>query len=136
MLTKPYRGRSSGPEDTIAMEVASFLRAATIEGALSATWTSIPHELGAVSVGSAQFRSMQSRYAKQIAMGLVTGSADYVFIDQNGGGWIELKSRTGSMQPSQRDFRTWCEIKCVRHAVCRSLDDVIDTLSAWGMLDG
>lgn len=133
MSFKNFKGRT-GPEDRIAIEVAMMLRVETIRGTLKATWTCIPHEVGATSLNSKGFRLAQTRYAKAKAMGLVTGSADYVFVWPDGGGWIELKAKDGSLSQPQRDFREWCETAGVRHAVCRSVEDVAETLFSWGVL--
>lgn len=128
MEVKHFRGRT-GPEDRIAIEVGNMLRAATLEAKLSAVWTHIPHEVG----GGNHLSSI--RYALAKAMGLITGSADYVFVWPEGGGWIELKSKTGSLSPAQRDFKQWCSTTGVKHAVCRSCEEVEETLRTWGVLN-
>lgn len=133
MNYRPFRGRT-GAEDDLAITVATYLRAATLEGKLKATWTCIPHEVGAVPQKNAKFKLAQTRYAKAKAMGLITGSADYVFVWAGGGGWIELKSATGSLSEHQRDFRDWCRATNSNHAVCRTLDEVVEKLIEWGVL--
>ena len=133
MQVKPFKGKK-GPEDRLAIDVASMLRIASLEGRLSATWTCIPHEVGAVRKGSSAFRLAQARYAKAKAMGLITGSADYVFVWPDGGGWIELKAPTGSLSPAQQDFRDWCAGAGTRFEVARSTDDVEAILIHWGVL--
>ena len=130
---RPYRG-TSGPEDQMAMAVATMLRCASIEGRLKATWTCIPHEVGAVPQKSAEFKKRQTRYAKAKAMGFIAGSADYVFVWPGGGGWIELKSDHGSLSPVQRTFRDWCKATGSHHAVCRSVDEVVEKLIEWQAL--
>jgi hypothetical protein len=130
---RPFRGRT-GEEDNLAIAVANYLRAATLEGRLRATWTCIPHEVGAVRPGSKEFNVAQTRYAKAKAMGLITGSADYVFVWQGGGGWIELKAPTGSLKPQQRDFRDWSQQTGSLWAKCKTIHEVINTLEGWGVL--
>jgi hypothetical protein len=130
----PFRGRTRGPEDDLALVVGAALRAWVLEGRLHATFTCVPHEVGAVSKTSPAFRPAQARYAKNIAQGLIAGSGDYVFVWEGGGGWIELKSSTGSLSPDQRDFRDWCGHAGARHAVCRTLDQVETVLRDWGAL--
>lgn len=127
MECKAFRGKT-GPEDQLAIEVANFLRAATLERRLLCTWTHIPHEVG----GGAKMARV--RYSLAKAMGLITGSGDYVFVGQCGGGWIELKSKTGSLTPQQKDFREWCSGTGVNHAVCRSLEEVVHHLKSWELL--
>lgn len=140
MSAKAFVGKLVGGlegEDHLAVQVAADLRQWTLEGRLSAVWTKIPHEVGACSPKSPSFRVSQARYAKQLAMGLVTGSADYVFtwMHGSGGGWIELKRAVGgSLSPEQRDFRDWCVTQGVRYATCRSRAEVKATLIEWGCL--
>lgn len=131
---EPFRGRTRGPEDDLALVVGSALRGWVLEGKLHATFTCVPHEVGAVSRNSPAFRTAQARYAKNIAAGLIAGSGDYVFVGEGAAGWIELKSSTGSLSPDQRDFREWCGFVGAHYAVCRTLDEVQATLRGWGML--
>lgn len=131
---KPFRGRTRGAEDDLALVVGSTLRAWTLEGRLHATWCNVPHEVGAVSKTDPGFRSAHARYAKNVAAGLIAGSGDYVFVAAGASGWIELKSSTGSLSAQQRDFRDWCAHVGARYATCRTLDQVEATLRGWGML--
>lgn len=130
----PFRGRTRGPEDDLALLVGSALRGWVLEGRLHATFTCVPHEVGAVSKTDPGFRSAQARYAKNVAAGLIAGSGDYVFVGADVAGWIELKSSTGSLSPQQRDFRDWCGHVGARYAMCRTLDQVEATLRGWDMM--
>ena len=123
-----------GPEDQASIEFANDLRGWTLEGRMVGTWTKIPHEVGAVRQTDGTFKRAQARYAKQAAMGLITGSADYVFVWPNDGGWIEFKSKTGTLTPAQQDFREWCGRAGVRHALARSRADGEAILKDWGVL--
>lgn len=124
---RTFKGRM-GEEDRISIEVATMLRVATLEGRLSATWTHIPHEVAA----RGKFANIHMAMAK--ALGLIKGSADFVFVWPEGGGWIELKTDTGSLSPHQRDFRDWAIASGCRHAVCRSCEEVVTKLIEWGVL--
>ena len=124
---KTFKGRA-GPEDRLSIETAIFLRCMTIEKKLRATWTHIPHEVG----GGGKLAAIRMALAK--AMGLIKGSADFVFVWPDGGGWIELKTEKGSLSPQQRDFRDWCVATGCRHAVCRTVEEVVQTLTEWGVL--
>lgn len=124
---KTWKGRA-GPEDKLAIDVAIYLRVATLEGRLRATWTHIPHEVG----GRGKLAMIRMALAK--AMGLIKGSTDYVFVWSDGGGWIELKAKDGSLTSEQKDFRDWCNATGCHHAVCRTLDDVVEELFSWGVL--
>lgn len=130
---RPYRG-STGEEDKLAISVATMLRVASLEGRLKATWTCIPHEVGAVPLKSAEFKKRQTRYAKAKAMGLIAGSTDYVFVWPGGGGWMELKTQNGALSPKQRQFRDWCRATGCEWIVCRSLEEAVDALVSWGVL--
>lgn len=133
MTYKAFRGKT-GEEDNLAIAVATMLRVASIEGRLRATWTCIPHEVGALPKENAQWKVAQSRYAKAKAKGLIAGSTDYVFVWEGGGGWIELKTASGSLSPAQRIFRDWCKATGCHWAVCRTVDEVVDTLVLWRVL--
>lgn len=145
MHHKGFSGRLQGglkSEDRLAVEVAADLREWTLAGRLRAVWTKIPHEVGAVSKKSPAFNVAQSRYAKQLAMGLITGSADYVFTWSTIGqicahycGWIELKAKGGSLSDAQKDFRDWCAAARVQYVICRDRAAVKATLIEWGCLE-
>lgn len=123
---KPFRGRK-GPEDLLSIDVATMLRAATLEGRLDAVWTMIPHELG----GAGKLAAIRVALAK--AMGLIAGSGDFVFVWPTGGGFIELKVRA-ALSPAQQDFRDWCIGSGNRYAVCKSVNEVEAKLREWGAL--
>ena len=127
MHYKTFKGKV-GKEDRLSIEVANYLRAATLQGLLKATWTHIPHEVG----GGGKLAAIRMALAK--AMGLIKGSADFVFVWPSGGGWIELKTDEGHLSPEQKDFRLWCEDTGTRYVVCRSLEEVVEKLFSWGVL--
>lgn len=124
---KRFTGRK-GPEDWLSIDVAVMLRVATLEGRMRGTWTHVANEV----VG--RDKTAPIRMAKARAMGLVKGSCDFVFVWPDGGGWIELKTKDGSLTPAQQDFRDWCEMAGSRHAVCRTVEEVTQTLFEWGVL--
>ena len=65
---------------------------------------------------------------------VVAGVPDFIFLWGTGSGGIELKvGRNGQSEP-QKDFQDWCRREGVAYAVCRNLDEVIGTLTAWGRL--
>jgi hypothetical protein len=124
---RTFKGRV-GPEDRMTIDVATMLRVATIEGKLLASWTHVPHE----AAGRGKFAAIYMAKAK--AMGLIKGSADFVFVWPDGGGWIELKTETGSLTKEQREFRDWVVASGANHAVCRSVGEVEAVLIGWGAL--
>ena len=129
-----FRGRLRGEEDKTVIQFAADLRQWTLEGILKATWTNIPHEVGFFRKAD-MARVSKQRYAKALASGLVPGSGDFVFVGQGGrGGWIEFKSRTGSLSADQKDFRDWCAMLDIPHRVCRTREQGRQALIEWGML--
>lgn len=74
------------------------------------------------------------RMALAKAMGLIAGSGDYVFVWEGGGGWIELKTPTGSLSPIQRDFRQWCQDTGCLWAKATTVEQFQSTLREWEVL--
>lgn len=128
------RSLKIGPEDKGALAFATELRAATLEGRLSAVWTHPANELAGITRMTKNGPRAMPQAALARALGLIRGSSDYLFLWDDGAGAIEFKSSTGSMTPSQRDFRDWCEVKGVRFATARSCAAGLETLRGWGVL--
>jgi hypothetical protein len=130
-----------GAEDEASIRFADLLREAALMGRLRATFTHIPHEVG----GGA--KNAVLRYSLAIAMGLVTGSTDYVFVWKAGGCWIEFKRPTvkkfgaiprkqgGALTDKQKLFRQWCEHLEVPHHVATSAEEGLAILRSYGVLD-
>lgn len=112
------------PEENLSISVANMLRQASLEGRLSAVWSHVPNE-GKRSIKAACVMK---------AMGLLPGTPDFFFGWMTGSGMIELKVGKGRMSPNQKDYEAWCDHVWVKHAVCRSLGEVYDTLIAWQVL--
>ena len=124
-----------GPEDREAYSFANELRVATIEGRLKAVWTHPANELG----GMTQKRRDGSIYVPvQIAiaraLGLITGSSDYLFLWDGGSCAIEFKSAIGRLSPSQIDYRDWCELSHVPFHIARSAAEGLTILRNHGVL--
>lgn len=122
-------------EDRHCIDFADRLREAALLGRLRATFTHIPHEVGGGT------KNAGLRYALAKALGLVTGSADYVFVWEGGGGWIEFKrpgapgKPVGRLTVSQRDFGRWCDSQKVNWRVAHTADEGFAILSEWGVFD-
>jgi hypothetical protein len=127
MHYRHFRGRT-GPEDKLAIEIATMLRVATLEGRLLASWTHLPNEM----CGGGKLAAIRLALAK--SMGLIAGSADYVFCWPTGSCWIEIKAKDGSLSPAQRDFREWNEGLGVNYFVVRSVEDFEAKLISLGVL--
>lgn len=123
-----------GPEDTEAYRFANALRAAVLEGRLHAVWTHPANELAGFTTVANGKRRVPLAVAIAKALGLITGSSDYWFCWSSGSGLIEFKSATGSLSPSQRDMRDWCEAQGVRFVVARSCEQGLEILRGWGVL--
>lgn len=120
--------RRMKPEECLSREVAGACRVWTLEGRLDAVWSHVPNEIG----GSA--KNAKLLYAKTKHMGLISGAPDFFFVGRSGAVVIELKSKTGSLNPNQKDYRTWCETQRVPYHVCRTLAEVEAVLKAEGLL--
>lgn len=130
-----------GAEDEQCILFADRLREAALTGRLRATFTHIPHEVGGGSKNAAL------RYSLAAALGLVTGSADYVFLWKGGGCWIEMKRPTvaatltrkrkqgGSLTKKQRLFRDWCDANEVPHCTFTSAKAALEYLHQKGVYD-
>jgi hypothetical protein len=148
MATPSYQG-SLLPEDQLSYAVATELRRLVHAGRLRAVWFGIPiqHPAGGKYAMLAQ--------AKRTALGAVPGCPDFGFIWDTGGGFIELKvdhaqgsllapsgkaglrrGRRTYLRGRQRLFQAWAEANGVRHAVARSVAEVVAVLKGWGVLDG
>ena len=67
--------------------------------------------------------------------GLFPGVADLVVIlPSKEAAFLELKTPTGRLQPSQKDFKTLCARYDLKYAIARSLDEAIEVLTKWGAL--
>jgi hypothetical protein len=67
------------------------------------------------------------------APGYRSGAPDLLFIILGRACLIELKTRSGRVQPCQHEARDAIIRAGGWHAVCRSIEDVEGTLRAWGV---
>jgi hypothetical protein len=122
-------------EDRICIEFADRLREAALMGRLRATFTHIPHEVGGGT------KNAGLRYTLAKALGLITGSADYVFVWSGGGGWIEFKrpaspgTPAGRLSTPQRLFGDWCQRENVNWRVAYSAAEGFEILREWGVFE-
>jgi hypothetical protein len=112
------------PEQKLCVQIADRLRAYTLDGKLKGVWSHIANE-GKRHV----FVGIILR-----AMGLIKVTPDYFFIWEGGGGLIEIKAGKGVLSENQKHHIVWCADEKVNHAICRSVDEVLQTLVAWGAL--
>lgn len=127
------RSFALGPEDAEAYAFANALRALTLEGRLKAVWTHPANELAAATVVKGKVR-VPPRVALAKALGLIGGSSDYLFLWDGGSAAFEFKSDKGSLSPSQRDWRDWCDRADVPFHVVRSVRQGLNLLECLGVL--
>lgn len=121
------RGLKLGPEDAMAYGFANDLRKATLEGHLRAVWTHPANELA-----NGHRTGVKSAIAR--ALGMHTGTSDYLFLWSDGSAALEAKSPDGSLSPSQRDFRDWCNANGVPFYVFKTAQDGLNILRGLGVL--
>ena len=67
--------------------------------------------------------------------GLTAGIPDICLVRAGGlVAFIELKAGKGRLSPAQAEFLDWCAEQGIPACVCRSVDDVRDLLSTWGIV--
>jgi hypothetical protein len=128
-----------GAEDEQCIMFADRLREAALQGRLKTTFSHLPHEVGGGSKNAAL------RYSLAKALGLITGSYDFVFVWNGGGGWIEFKRSklsatehrarrdAGRLTETQKLFGQWCDLLEVKHAVVTSASEGLAILREWGV---
>jgi hypothetical protein len=117
------------PEEILAKDFANALRQATIEGRLRCVWTHPANEVAGQQNGLAQIR-----YAIAKAMGLIDGTADYLFLWSDGSGALEAKVGRNDQQANQVDFQEWCISNGVRYETFTSVEQGLAILVGWGVL--
>lgn len=67
--------------------------------------------------------------------GLFPGVADLVVVlPSREVAFLELKTPTGRLQPSQKDFKSLCARYDIKYAIARTIDEAIEVLVKWGAL--
>ena len=86
---------------------------------------------GAVLAGDAKARGRQMGALK--GQGLKLGFPDLLLLAPQGKiGFIEVKSASGVVSPAQKDCHEWLIVLGHKVSVCRSIEDVAETLEGWG----
>lgn len=68
---------------------------------------------------------------KRKASGVLPGFPDVLIFWQGRGYCIEVKAEGGYLSPVQKTVRDLLAAQGIPYAVCRSIDDVRETLAAW-----
>jgi len=115
----------AGPEAMLQAAVAEWLQIVAPWGSPRAPflWFSIPNE--------SKRSQVQAMVLK--AMGLRPGAPDLVFVWSGGVAFVELKAGRNRQTSSQWVFEQACDTIGVPYRVCRSLDQVADALTEWGV---
>lgn len=108
------------PESELHKAVAKYLNLVLCKGTW---WTSIAHG------ETADFK----RGARMKARGAKAGVPDILIVDNGWCYWIELKSEGGRISPKQSACHADIVQSAARIAVCRSVDDVAETLAEFGI---
>lgn len=115
------------PEEDLSIRYANALRVAALEGRLRAVWSHPANEL-------AGYSSSTARSAIARAMGLISGTPDYLFLSDVGCMAQEAKIGRNDLSPNQRDFRVWCEACNVPFRTFRTVEEGLGQLRAAGLL--
>jgi len=67
-------------------------------------------------------------------MGLFNGFPDITIIWGNKHGYLEFKSKKGTLTDEQKWFQAHCKKHDIPHAVPRSAEQAMDALREWGVL--
>ncbi len=112
------RTKKNRPEEKLQIDVAEYLEYA-LPPPLRFWHT--PNQRGT----RAKF---EARILK--AMGVKPGIGDILIGGWRTLIWIELKSKTGRLEPEQKDWRDWCNSVGIPWFLCRSIDDVVEALES------
>jgi hypothetical protein len=129
LANRPLCPRPTGPEFTFSCALTQALDGLTLSGALHAVWSATE---ASSKAGGHRGQRAQARLR---AAGVNPGWPDFTFCWSTGSGLLELKSATGHLSHAQVAMRRWCQRHGVRHAVVRSVEDALEHLRDWGVLD-
>ena len=109
------------PEAALHRQVAQYLTVA------------LPEDVYWSTIGHGGFRLPPATAGNMKACGLKAGVPDVLIVHDGRAGFIELKAPKGTVSKAQGEAHEaiWKAGGAV--AVCKSLDDVIGTLNAWGI---
>jgi hypothetical protein len=99
---------------------------------LETLWTAYPDVLVA-SIPNGGFVLDARTVARLKWQGLLPGMPDLSVYWTGGCGLIEVKSEAGKLSPDQIHVHALLRLKGHRVAVCRSVRDLIDTMTEWGV---
>lgn len=118
------------PEEKLSVDFATFLRAATLGGRLHAVWTHPANE-----IAGKRSRTAELRYAIAKAIGMIDGTADYLFLSGRISAALEAKVGHGKQQDNQSDFELWCRSNGVPYFIFRTVREGEAILTQLGIID-
>lgn len=111
----------------MAIDFANYLRCHSITDRNKAVWSKIAHEISG---------NNKPHFGQLLAAtGKINGVPDFMFMWEDGCGFIELKTKTGKLSPNQKLFERWCQHCKVRHEVAYSVEEAIEIVRKWKILD-
>ena len=95
---RPFKNRSKSPrpEQELCIDFANRLRALELDGRTKCIWTHVPNE-----IGWNRNKVAQTIYAAAKAMGMIVGTADYLFLAADKSLAMEAKSQSGKQHEGQ-----------------------------------
>ena len=117
------------PEEALSIAFADALRVAVVQGRLRAVFTHPANEIAGRRSGLSKIR-----YTIAKAMGLIDGTADYLFLWSTGSGALEAKIGRNGQQDNQLDFEWWCHSNGVHYRIFTSVEEGLEILQDWGIL--
>ncbi|NBC37345.1 hypothetical protein GTZ99_12370 [Novosphingobium sp. FSY-8] len=125
----------TGPEDCECLAFVTELRVATLEGRLRAVWTHPANELaGMVRKSPRGGVAVPPQVALARALGLITGTSDYLFLWDSGALAMEFKAGSNRLTDGQSDFSEWCALMGVPFHLVRSAAAGLEVLRNAGRL--
>jgi hypothetical protein len=113
--------KRSRHEDDLQRQVVNFLTATRP----NCIWYAIPNG------------GLRSRIEASImkGLGVVSGAPDLAFHWPGGSGFIELKSKQGVQSWNQFAWELRCDELRIPYRLCRTIDEVLETLKDWRLID-
>lgn len=106
-------------EDKLAFDVASLLKAWTLEQRLNAVWFKVANE------GTFSKTNSKALFGLKLkSMGKLNGVSDFVILQGNKCLCLELKYGKNGLSEDQKVFQSWCNLAKVHFAVIRTIEEL------------
>jgi len=121
-MIRPVKRRAT-PEADIQRQIVATLRAVLPKG-------SVVHHSANEITGCGELA--RNRQAILVGMGVHAGFSDLLVLSEGRALFLEVKSKTGRLQPSQEAFRDLVTAQGFAWALVRSVDDALGALAQHG----